>query len=91
MKNENYLLDKLNQIKSNSQRKVDSLNNKFNTMKNELQKLIDYFNIKNQHNNFLNDQVQHFTLNLKEIEKQIKIFLENERKVFIETIIYFNY
>lgn len=89
MKNEIYLLDRLNQIKSTSQQKVDSLNNKFNTMKNELQKMTDYFNIKNQYNNFLNDQVQYYTLNLKEIEKQIKIFLENERKVFIEIIIYF--
>lgn len=91
MKNEIYLLDRLNQIKSTSQQKVDSLNNKFNTMKNELQKMTDYFNIKNQYNNFLNDQVQYYTLNLKEIEKQIKIFLGNERKVFIEIIIYFIY
>lgn len=83
MKNEINLLDRLNQIKSTSQKKVDTLNNKFNTMKNELQKLTDYISIKNQQNNFLNDQNQFFTLNLKEIEKQIKIFLENERKVFI--------
>lgn len=83
MKNEINLLDKLNQIKSTSQKKVDTLNNKFNTMKNELQKLTDYISIKNQQNNFLNDQNQFFTLNLKEIEKQIKIVLENERKVFI--------
>ena len=83
MKNEINLLDRLNQIKSTSQKKVDTLNNKFNTMKNELQKLTDYISINNQQNNFLNDQNQFFTLNLKEIEKQIKIFLENERKVFI--------
>lgn len=83
MKNEINLLDRLNQIKSTSQKKVDTLNNKFNTMKNELQKLTDYISIKNQQNNFLNEQNQFFTLNLKEIEKQIKIFLENERKVFI--------
>lgn len=70
------LLDKITKLKQNSQMKIENLNDKLNTLKNELQIINELLKEKDFEIEDSSSQ-----LRFKEMFRQIKEFMEQERNV----------
>ena len=84
MKTEKDCLSRLKTFENISQKKIDSLNQRLNAMKTQIQNLNEYIssNYQQHQTQLQNENVFQF----KEMENQIATFLSNERNENIEII-----
>ena len=79
--NQNELLNRLKDIHCKSEERTFDLNEKFNTIKNDLQKLMDVYK-----NDYYNYEENDDSIDILSLEKYISDYLINERETSINNI-----